>query len=259
MLYICGYNNKKNVNPQSWYALCDETLKLQGTPVEDNIYIYSCEQEAEVEIEDKKAQKEKFEYQKPVWLFEKLQEQMPLARPYTPSRPDDEEDFVVNSPLKDNGYYFKRGLLIHSALQFLPVKSTYSEQVNFINKYLDKNSDNLSKNSVAQIKEEIVKLLKEPECKFIFGPESKAEVPIMGEVDGRIISAQLDRLIVTSDKVIIVDFKTNRPAADSLENVQPGYIKQLNVYKQLLEKIYPNKSVEGYILWTNTAKLMRII
>ena len=76
---------------------------------------------------------------------------------------------------------------------------------------------------------------------------------------GKIISAQIDRLVITDDKVIIVDYKTNRPAADNIDMVPQIYLNQLNVYKQLMQKIYPKKDIETYILWTNTANLMRII
>ena len=110
-----------------------------------------------------------------------------------------------------------------------------------------------------QIKEEVMALLNNSEFRDIFGKYSRAEVPIIGEIDGRIISAQIDRLVITEDKVIIVDFKTNRPAATDITAVPKAYLKQLNVYKQLMEKIYPLKTVETYILWTNTANLMRII
>ena len=46
-----------------------------------------------------------------------------------------------------------------------------------------------------------------------------AEVPIIGEVDGKIISAKVDRLIVTADKVLVVDYKTNRPAAKKISDI----------------------------------------
>ena len=81
----------------------------------------------------------------------------------------------------------------------------------------------------------------------------------MGEVDGRIISGQIDRLVITTDKVMIVDYKTNRPAAKSLEQVPSGYLKQLRAYKKLAAQIYPDKKIETYILWTNTAQMMEIV
>lgn len=66
----------------------------------------------------------------------------------------------------------------------------------------------------------------------------------MGVVDGRIVSAQIDRLAVEKDRVVIVDFKTNRPAADCAAEVPEVYVKQLRAYKVLLERIYKDKKVE---------------
>ena len=93
-----------------------------------------------------------------------------------------------------------------------------------------------------------------PEFADIFGENSRAEVPVMGEVNGKIISAQLDRLIILPDKIKIVDFKTNR----RIDEIPPAYINQLNVYAELMKKIYPELPVETYILWTNKLKLNRI-
>ena len=80
----------------------------------------------------------------------------------------------------------------------------------------------------------------------------------MGVVGEHIISGQIDRLVVCEDKVMIVDYKTNRPAAKNLEEVPEAYIKQMRSYKQLICEIYPNKKVEAFILWTNTAKIMKL-
>ena len=100
--------------------------------------------------------------------------------------------------------------------------------------------------------------MKNPDFSEIFGKDSRAEVPIIGEAGGKIISAQLDRLIILPQKIMIVDFKTNRPAAKSLEQTPSNYVKQLEAYAELLQKIYPDKVVETYILWTNETRLMRV-
>ena len=94
--------------------------------------------------------------------------------------------------------------------------------------------------------------------KDIFSSNSLSEVPIIGEVDGKIISSKIDRLIIKDDVVIIVDYKTNRPAAKTIDDVPLIYLKQLSSYKRLLESIYPNKKVETYLLWTNTCNMMKI-
>ncbi len=105
---------------------------------------------------------------------------------------------------------------------------------------------------------EIMSLLEDPQFGSVFGPDSKAEVPIMGQIGGQIVSGQIDRLIIEPERVVIVDFKTNRPAAATVEAVPPLYRRQLSAYRRLLQKIYPDKKVISLILWTNTATLMQI-
>ena len=60
------------------------------------------------------------------------------------------------------------------------------------------------------------------------------------------------------DKITIVDFKTNRPAGKTLAETPEVYKKQLKTYEALIRKIYPDRNVESYILWTNEARLMRV-
>ena len=140
----------------------------------------------------------------------------------------------------------------------MPVDCSLEDKIKAIDVYLEKHSDKLNKSSLLQIRQEIITLLTKPEFEEIFSKFSRAEVPIAGEINDKIISAQIDRLVITDNKVIIVDFKTNRPAADNISSVPQVYLKQLDIYKQLMEKIYPQKIVETYILWTNTANLMKI-
>ena len=109
-----------------------------------------------------------------------------------------------------------------------------------------------------EIIREVMALLQDKRFGSVFGPRSQAEVPVMGRVGDKIISGQIDRLVVTDDKVIIVDYKTNRPAAQTLQDVPPSYLKQMKAYRELISRIYPDLSVETYILWTNTAQMMKI-
>ena len=109
-----------------------------------------------------------------------------------------------------------------------------------------------------KIKKEVLELLGNPSFAPLFSKNSVAEVALMGVVGEHIISGQIDRLVVCDDTVMIVDYKTNRPAAKRLEDVPQAYIKQMRSYKQLVEEIYPDKKVEAFILWTNTAKIMKL-
>ena len=199
------------------------------------------------------------ELQRPVfgWINEPAPEEGALSKPYTPSRPDDEEQ-PLTSPIGDNGNSrYRRGRLIHKLLQFLPdVRTADKRQV--IYDFLTKEAYGLQESEIERICVEVMNLLENPKFSVLFGSESKAEVPIMGVVDGRIISAQVDRLAVFEDRVVIVDFKTNRPAAETAADVPPVYVRQLQAYRKLLAEVYPGRKIETCILWTDTARLMEI-
>ncbi|MBR1825506.1 MAG: double-strand break repair helicase AddA [Alphaproteobacteria bacterium] len=268
-LFICAHGPQKSKKDaksdkkdkpekqDSWYDLCRNALSTDNTDATAEII---CETKEEVAKKEKKKSLtafEKFAFEP--WIDENLtQKEDNLSKPYTPSKIEEKEDELPDSvsPLKNNGIYFRRGILIHRLLQFLPAKLQNKDAV--IDEYLRKNAADFSADDCAQIKEEVLALLNNGDFADIFGADSRAEVPVVGEVEGKIISAQLDRLIVLPDRVKIVDFKTNRPAAKDAAHTPKQYLTQLAVYAKLMQKIYPQKTVETYILWTNETRLMRI-
>lgn len=92
----------------------------------------------------------------------------------------------------------------------------------------------------------------------IFGPGSRAEVPIAGLVGGRAISGQVDRLLVSESEVLIVDYKTNRPPPRDAALVPEIYLKQMGLYARALEDIYPGRRIRAALLWTDIAFLMEL-
>ena len=179
-----------------------------------------------------------------------------MAKPYTPSQDESDDEVDSVSPLADSGNLYRRGTLIHRMLQFLPQNEENREKA--VDVFLQKNSEGFSAEDCRQIRSEVLALINNPEFAEIFGQYSQAEVPVMGEVGGKIISAQIDRLIIMPDKIKIVDFKTNRPPAQTIAETPPQYIRQLNAYAELMHQVYPQKTVETYILWTNEARLMKV-
>ena len=249
-LYICGYSGSaKGASADSWYGLCRSALEKVGELKSDGTLIY--EIGGEIKAPKKTQTADNYTYFEPEeWIFTEAKPENALSKPYTPSKLDDGDDTDSVSPLADKGDYFKRGTIIHKMLQFLP--KTLENQLNVAKKYLAQTDFSLSEQK--QISDEVCAVLNNPEFTDIFGPYSRAEVPVMGEVKGRIISAQIDRLIIMPDRIKIVDFKTNR----RVDEIPPEYINQLNVYAELIGIIYPNKPIETYLLWTNQLKLTRI-
>lgn len=186
------------------------------------------------------------------WLASKAETEKPLSRPLTASTALDEEPGL--SPLDgDQTWKFKRGHIIHRLLQTLPALP-HHEQASAARNWLSTQDVPHKEQIIA----EVLEVLHTPDYAPLFGPQSRAEVPLTGIVGSDIVSGQIDRLAITADEVWIVDYKTNRPAAVALDEVPASYLRQLALYKALLKKLYPNHRIRTFLLWTNLPKLVEI-
>jgi ATP-dependent helicase/nuclease subunit A len=66
----------------------------------------------------------------------------------------------------------------------------------------------------------------------------------------------VDRLVVEEDRVLVVDFKTNRPAPGRVEDADRAYILQMAVYAAVLAEIFPGRTIEAALVWTDGPALM---
>jgi ATP-dependent helicase/nuclease subunit A len=78
-----------------------------------------------------------------------------------------------------------------------------------------------------------------------------APLPGIGMVLGRI-----DRLVITADRVLAVDFKSNREVPARPEAVPQGILRQMAAYRAALQAIWPGHRIEVAVLWTATRSLM---
>ena len=90
----------------------------------------------------------------------------------------------------------------------------------------------------------------------VFGPGSMAEVPVTAPVSGQRLLGVIDRLVVTDDRVLAVDFKSNKVIPRLAAGVPEGILRQMGAYAAALAMIYPDKRIETAVLWTQTAELM---
>jgi ATP-dependent helicase/nuclease subunit A len=113
-----------------------------------------------------------------------------------------------------------------------------------------------------RIAEQVMLVLEHPRFYELYGPGSRAEVPIVGRLilggEPIRVSGQVDRLAVTQTSVLISDFKTNRPAPRRIEDVPPSYLRQLALYRAVLAKLYPDKAIRGALIWIEVPDLMEL-
>ena len=72
------------------------------------------------------------------------------------------------------------------------------------------------------------------------------------------ISDRIDRLVVLADRVLVADFKTNRPSPSRIEDADPAYLRQMAVYAAVLADIFPTRRIEAALIWTDGPKLMAV-
>jgi ATP-dependent helicase/nuclease subunit A len=93
----------------------------------------------------------------------------------------------------------------------------------------------------------------------VFGLGSRSEVALAGRLKGGLaLSGRLDRLVLLPHRLLIVDFKTNRPAPASVRDADPAYVLQMALYVAVLREAYPDRSVEAALVWTDGPALMPV-
>ena len=62
--------------------------------------------------------------------------------------------------------------------------------------------------------------------------------------------------MVTTNEVLIVDFKTNHAPPTNATDAPAAYIRQLALYREVLFRLYPKRAVRAALLWTETNRLI---
>ncbi len=105
-------------------------------------------------------------------------------------------------------------------------------------------------------------ILDAPEFAHLFGPGSRAEVPVAAELQTPVgparLSGRIDRLVVRAHDVLVIDYKTDARPPVSAADVPRGYITQLGAYCRALAGVFPGKIPRAFVLWTSAPALMEI-
>jgi ATP-dependent helicase/nuclease subunit A len=196
----------------------------------------------------------------PGWSRRLAPTESPAARYASPSRLGDDAHAAAPSPLaraRGVGRY-RRGEIIHRLLQLLPDIAP-TDRTEAAARLLAHERD-LDDSQRAEMAAVALAVLDDTRFAAVFGPGSRAEIALAGAVarlpPGLAVSGRVDRLLVEDHRVLVVDFKTNRPAPETIEAADPAYVRQMAVYWALLKQIFPGRAVEAALIWTDGPKLM---
>ena len=270
-LYICGWQTLRAANgAETWHTLCRAGLTglahpfaFDTSPLIGETDGWSGEglrlaaEQSAAPTRDSASAASAFPGPPPAWLGAPAPPEPDPPKPLLPSQPSGSEPATL-SPLAAGGRdRFKRGLLVHRLLQTLP-EFPADERDAAARRFLALPVHALAADEQGEICRETIAVLETPEFAPLWGPDAQAEVPVVGLIGGRALSGQIDRIVVTDERVLIVDYKTVRPPPDSEEQVAAIYLQQLASYRAALERIYPDRPVTCAILWTEAPRLMPI-
>ncbi len=284
-LYIAGFEGKKGRAESCWYDAISEALLPVAEEIDDNgkkVWRIETAQSAELDQSRGEKTRQLESEERPAFASERARPEPKLSVPLAPSRlepyaPDAEGEPVMPakadaaatydapSPLAGNSEHrFLRGTLTHALLQHLPSVAASGREA-IATAFVAKRGAVLSRKARDGIVRETLAILSSADFAPLFGPNSMAEVPIAaviprptGSGPALDLSGQINRLAVTDDEVLIVDYKTNRPPPSEVRFVAPAYLYQLAAYRLALGEIYPGRRVRAALLWTDGPRLMEV-
>jgi ATP-dependent helicase/nuclease subunit A len=178
-------------------------------------------------------------------------------------RPPQEPPILSPASLNDDAR-FLRGTLTHALLEHLPVVRA-EDRAAAAGAFLAGKAPRLPADMRRQIARETLAIIEDPRFALLFSPGSRAEVAIAAEVrdpgghgPALHLTGKIDRLVRTSDAVMIVDYKTNRPPPEDASHIPEAYLFQLAAYGLGIASIFPGMPVRAAILWTDGPRMMEV-
>lgn len=257
-LYIAGHQGSNQAKENSWYFLIRKAMQDLGAHEgEDDCLRMESSQEAEPDKTKKQRKGEQKFIEIPDVLLRAVDPEPSLPRPLVPSKLSEEDQLpAALSPLKaGHEFRFLRGNMTHKLLQFLPdidPEKREEAAAAFTRRY----GMDIPPRIQEEIVSEVMVILRHADFAPFFQKGSMAEVPITGVQEGRVISGQIDRLLVTQKDIWILDYKTNRPPPEDPKDVPMAYHRQMEAYRSVMRAIYPNHTIHCALLWTDGARLM---
>jgi ATP-dependent helicase/nuclease subunit A len=269
-LVICGAAGANGMPEGCWYdlmfaALEPASIKETADDGEGEVWRFR-KAPPEIETSAKPAATPVETIGLPDWLTQAARTEIPAFVTMTPSSAYDDENsqprkFSVQSA-QDRRLALARGTHIHRLLQSLPGIPPEG-RAEAAQHYLARNATDFDAAQIKTIAAQALAVLSDARFAPLFAQGTRPEVPIVGRIERKglptiLVSGQVDRLAVTDKDILIADYKTNRPAPRRLEDVPPAYVQQLALYRAVLAKVFPGRTLRAALLWTDVPDLIEI-
>jgi ATP-dependent helicase/nuclease subunit A len=85
------------------------------------------------------------------------------------------------------------------------------------------------------------------------------EVALVYERDNKVVHGVMDRVLVSKDQIVLIDYKTRRAARpDNLSELADQYREQMLEYTEGLRHMWPTRTVRSLLLFTTCCATFEI-
>ncbi|MET0377296.1 MAG: PD-(D/E)XK nuclease family protein, partial [Rhizorhabdus sp.] len=192
----------------------------------------------------------------PIWLHAPAPQEARPPRPLAPSSigSDDVADPPPSAAMRDAA---RRGTLLHALFERLPAIAPEARAA-AAERWLLLSAGVEEAAYARSLAEDACRVIADPRFAAIFGPDALAEAPIAAVVDGEVIAGTVDRLLVTPERILVIDFKTGRRAPADLDAAPLHHIRQMAAYAAALAVIFPGRTIEAALLYTAGPTLIAV-
>lgn len=270
-LILCGFAGSRGASDESWLARVTGSLAASATRIEDADGRLLAHRIGEEPVPFAGGAATAEPAAPRILSFSPLPPEPPLPRPLSPSAAgrltigsEENEEELPPPALADAEAMrraARRGTLVHRLLQALPDIAPEKREQR-ARRYADLSVGEESDASRAALVARCLQILDDPQFAPLFAPGSRAEVAITGEVElGGTrwrVNGTVDRIAVEPTRILLVDYKTNRPGPAALEDVPRSHVLQLALYRAVLQPLYPGRRVAAALLYTEGPRLIAL-
>ena len=240
----------------SWYAAADRAMTALGVPPSPEARSFTgVVPQRPVAASSRKLAEAVADEALPDWAARPAPIEARPPRPLAPSSLG--EDEVADPPPSPAlRAAAERGRLVHALFERLPAVPA-DQRIAAADRWLETVGTVAEPAVREEISRTVLAVLDDPRFAGLFGPESLAEAPIAAVVgDGVVVSGTVDRLLVTPDRIQVVDFKTGRQVPATPADIPPYHVRQMAAYVEALGVIFPGRTVEAALLYTAAPVLL---
>jgi ATP-dependent helicase/nuclease subunit A len=251
-----GPADRNGPPPGSWYAACERALATLGAE-EGEVPLWGKARrfgQAEAPARAAPPRREERVASEPAWLRAPAPVEARPPRPLAPSAIG-EDDLPYPPPGPEQRAAAERGRLLHQLFERLPgvpPEARESKAEAWLRQSAGVEDEALRRGLIG----DALSIIGDPAHAELFGPDALAEAPIAAvTADGTVIAGTADRLLVTPERVRVVDFKTGRNVPENAEAIPAGQLRQMAAYAAALEVVFPGRAIEAALLYTAGPRL----